>query len=407
MFQFVQRVLCVLAMASWMASERTTANVILQDDSDLENGIAGSIDVIDLSHLGPEVYGEPDEAVGALVAKFNPEIDGGNVEELGSYVEGDILIDRPGARNGLSNTATRWPNGVVPFVVSGNFGAQGMQLIEDAINEYHAKTCIRFRPRMGEQNYISFESSDSGCWSSVGMIGGKQAVNLQIPGCTTLVGTVMHEMMHALGFLHEQNREDRDGWVAIRYENIKTGTSNNFAKATKGSTNSFGVEYDYGSIMHYSANAFSTNGKPTIEAKKPLNGAKLGQRDGFSWHDLEKLNKMYRCQGSNGNEQAILRPPTLGTGFLPSPSAPFAPAKPSPPSYPSAGPGAPYNPYFPNNGPMGGSFYPPPYGPMYPGAVPHPYPGVGYGSGFGLYPRDAATSDDRTTPAPTSNDSDS
>lgn len=142
-----------------------------------------------------------------------------------------------------------------------------MQLIEQAINEYHTKTCIRFVPRMGEKNYVSFESSSSGCWSSVGMIGGKQAVNLQIPGCTTLVGTAIHEMMHALGFLHEQNREDRDDWVRIRYENIKAGTSNNFEKAKKGTTNSFGVAYDYASIMHYSSNAFSTNGNPTIEAK--------------------------------------------------------------------------------------------------------------------------------------------
>ncbi|XP_053667785.1 hatching enzyme 1.2 [Anopheles marshallii] len=360
--------LCALAI-SWLVVGHSQANVILYDETE-NNSIAGSSEVIDLSHLGPELYGEPDEEVGKLVANYDPATDSRNVEELGSYVEGDILIDRPDGRNGLSNTAARWPKGVVPFVISGNFDAKGMQLIEQAINEYHAKTCIRFVPRMGETNYVSFESSASGCWSSVGMTGGKQAVNLQIPGCTTLVGTVMHEMMHALGFLHEQNREDRDSWVKIRYENIKPDTKNNFEKAKKGSTNSFGVSYDYGSIMHYSENAFSTNGRPTIEATKSLNGAKMGQRDGFSWNDMEKLNQMYDCQGSKGNGQTLLRPPSFGmfpgTG-MPGPAGPSRPG--GGPFLPPSGPG-PYNPYYPPNG-----------GPMFPYA---PYPGPG----FGYYPYD-------------------
>uniref|UniRef100_A0A182JVY0 Metalloendopeptidase n=1 Tax=Anopheles christyi TaxID=43041 RepID=A0A182JVY0_9DIPT len=460
----VSQMLCLLTIGCFVIGY-SGANVILYDTED--NSIDGTSDLIDLSHLGPDLFGEPDEEVGKLVANFNPETDDGNVEELGSYVEGDILIDRPGGRNGLSNTATRWPNGVVPFVISGNFDAKGMQLIEQAINEYHTKTCIRFVPRMGEKNYVSFESSSSGCWSSVGMIGGKQAVNLQIPGCTTLVGTAIHEMMHALGFLHEQNREDRDDWVRIRYENIKTGTSNNFEKAKKGSTNSFGVSYDYGSIMHYSSNAFSTNGNPTIEAKraggnrmgqrsgfsnsdlvkmnamygckgtsstgtgtssgantqtqrpgrpnrpskpagnnrpgngaqvasaivnligsifgeedtnttanaKPLKGAKMGQREGFSWSDMEKLNRMYKCQGSLGTGQSVLRPPTFG--FFPS-SGVSGPAAPSGPN----GGGSPYFPPSPLN-----PYYPPVGGmrPVYPYG---PYPATGYGSGLGYYPYD-------------------
>ncbi|KFB46306.1 AGAP004620-PB-like protein [Anopheles sinensis] len=283
---FARRLTFVTVALSCLVVGRSLANVIMRDDV---------ADVIDLSHLGPELYGEPDAAVGKLVANFNPETDAGNVEELGSYVEGDMLIDRPGGRNGLADTATRWPGGVVPFVISGAFNAQAMQLIEDAIGQYHAKTCIRFRPRMGERNYISFESDGSGCWSSVGMLGGKQTVNLQIPGCTTLVGTVMHEMMHALGFLHEQNREDRDSYVRIRTENLKKGTENNFSKAKSGSTNNFGVEYDYRSIMHYSANAFSVNGKPTIEAKKRFDG-EMGQRKEFSSKDLAKINHMYNCK---------------------------------------------------------------------------------------------------------------
>lgn len=48
---------------------------------------------------------------------------------------------------------------------------------------------------------------------------------------------------------------------------IATGTQANFDKASAVTTNAFGVEYDYGSVMHYSAGAFSKNGQPTIVAK--------------------------------------------------------------------------------------------------------------------------------------------
>lgn len=44
------------------------------------------------------------------------------------------------------------------------------------------------------------------------------------------------------------------------------GLEANFEKASSQTTNTFGVPYDYGSVMHYSANAFSRNGQPTIVA---------------------------------------------------------------------------------------------------------------------------------------------
>lgn len=50
-----------------------------------------------------------------------------------------------------------------------------MDTIEKAINSYHENTCIKFVPRKSsDDSYISIESSDSGCWSSVGRVGGRQ-----------------------------------------------------------------------------------------------------------------------------------------------------------------------------------------------------------------------------------------
>lgn len=140
-----------------------------------------------------------------------------------------------------------------------------MQTIKTAIAAYHKNTCIKFVPRKDtDKDYVSIQASPSGCWSSVGRTGGQQIVNLQSPGCLVKVGTAIHELMHAVGFLHEQNRPERDEFVAIQYENVQKGAEVNFAKAKGGTSNGFGVGYDYGSIMHYSMNAFSSNGQATI-----------------------------------------------------------------------------------------------------------------------------------------------
>ncbi|KAL6428199.1 hypothetical protein ACFW04_008498 [Cataglyphis niger] len=128
------------------------------------------------------------------------------------------------------------------------------------MDDYHRYTCIRFKPYTGEESdYIRITAGNSGCWSSVGRIGGRQDVNLQVPGCLTQRGTVIHELMHAVGFLHEHSRYERDDYVDILWQNISPGHTHNFNKAPAEVTDAFGVGYDYSSVMHYSSTAFSKN----------------------------------------------------------------------------------------------------------------------------------------------------
>jgi hypothetical protein len=90
------------------------------------------------------------------------------------------------------------------------------------------------------------------------------------------------------------------------------------------------LPYDYGSIMHYGPYAFSKNGLRTIKALK-TGGDKMGQRDGFSSLDLQKLNKLYQCDastngGDDGDEPIVAtaaptrRPSGVVTTRRPSPT---------------------------------------------------------------------------------------
>ena len=62
------------------------------------------------------------------------------------------------------------------------------------------------------------------CWSSVGKTywaSGAQKLSLG-SGCN-ITATVMHELLHTLGFWHEQARADRNLYVEVMWENIREG----------------------------------------------------------------------------------------------------------------------------------------------------------------------------------------
>lgn len=80
-------------------------------------------------------------------------------------------------------------------------------------------TCIRFIPRKKQKDYI-YIKSEKGCVSNLGKIGGRQVVSLESDGCVDR-GTIIHGLVHAIGFDHMQSRSDRDNFVEIVWKNIK------------------------------------------------------------------------------------------------------------------------------------------------------------------------------------------
>ncbi|XP_030850881.1 zinc metalloproteinase nas-6-like [Strongylocentrotus purpuratus] len=238
------------------------------------------------------------------------------------FFEGDIVLDWEQRRNlglaGMHSMSSRsgsrhrprraiikgrdrrWPDAIIPYTIDSDFNHEAVKLIRSALRHWQQNTCIRFvHKESSHQDYLRF-AYIPGCWSFIGRQGGEQLISMG-PGCNVF-NTIVHELGHAIGYWHEQSRQDRDRYIQVVQRNIAQGTEENFNKIAIANVTSQGFPYDFASIMHYSANAFSANGKPTIRMKKryrdllPEVSANLGRpSNGLSELDIAQTRGMYEC----------------------------------------------------------------------------------------------------------------
>uniref|UniRef100_A0A3Q1CFE7 Metalloendopeptidase n=1 Tax=Amphiprion ocellaris TaxID=80972 RepID=A0A3Q1CFE7_AMPOC len=211
--------------------------------------------------------------------------------------EGDIAIDSETERNADPCTSRgcmwgKWTDGKVyiPYYISNQFSSREKAIITRGLESFSSFSCIRFRPsRSSDRDWLSIESKD-GCYSYVGRRGGKQVVSLARRGCL-YHGTVQHELLHALGFNHEQTRSDRDNHIKVMLQNVQSGMEHNFRKIA---TLNQGTPYDYNSVMQYHKYAFSKNNKPTM-VPIPNSNVSFGNAKEMSRNDIARLNNLYKC----------------------------------------------------------------------------------------------------------------
>ncbi|XP_062406194.1 meprin A, alpha (PABA peptide hydrolase), tandem duplicate 1 [Sardina pilchardus] len=208
-------------------------------------------------------------------------------------VEGDMAI--PLGRNALLNTTFRWTF-PIPYILSDDLDLNAKGCIFQAFEMYRLKSCIDFKPYEGEKSYIKFVKQN-GCWSMVGDQQDGQLLSLG-PGCDHKA-VIEHELLHAVGFYHEQSRQDRDDYVNIDLAQVTDGLQHNFNKYDDSFITDQNTAYDYESVMHYRPFSFNKDPNiPTITTKIPEFYNVIGQYLDFSKLDVLRMNRMYKCPSS-------------------------------------------------------------------------------------------------------------
>ena len=169
--------------------------------------------------------------------------------------------------------------------------------IKEAMTNIEAVSCVKFKlaPNDLRKHVLITFKPKQGCSSEIGYHDRQQFINLDTNACN-VVGDIMHQLMHTLGFMHQQSLPNRDDYVRIARENIKADKLKHFDKYEHPLYTNFNEDYDYSSLMHLPEDFQSANGNLTIEALYPEDAGLMGQNQGLSPTDVRKLNVLYECK---------------------------------------------------------------------------------------------------------------
>ncbi len=144
---------------------------------------------------------------------------------------------------------------------------------------------------------LIFKKNVFRCYSQTGLktyLRGRQKVYLTNK-CLKQRGTVIHEVLHVIGLYHEHQRMDRDQYINIIWDNVNPQFKPQFIKLD---FDTYGVAYDFSSIMQYS---FSSFARPEgVETMVPHRNVTVPATDIGDFHapsvgDYKRIRAMYNC----------------------------------------------------------------------------------------------------------------
>ncbi|MCB0349909.1 MAG: M12 family metallopeptidase [Bdellovibrionales bacterium] len=213
-------------------------------------------------------------------------------EEGNAIAFGDVILGRPTVelkeKGGVAAPpkVKLWETLDIPYHIVEPFPHP--ERVQEAF-EYFNDTTIRFVPFNGQQDAIVFQAKEGKCKSYLGRVGGHQPIWLS-DNC--YAPEIAHEIMHALGFIHEHSRTDRDQYIDVLWDNIEELYKTQFAIVPE-SLMSFhkGMPFDYNSIMIYRPDSFAKRGGlSTLKSKTNIAVAPVM---GLSKIDIERVNRVY------------------------------------------------------------------------------------------------------------------
>jgi hypothetical protein len=244
------------------------------------------------------------------IAFWGEDIRLGPVDQLG---EG-----RGGA--GLRDRNTRWPDGIVPYELADDHPMA--RKIRRAIDTLNAKTNLQIRPKTSSDQYwIKFQNTagEDACWSDLGrrpLAEQPQIIEINShcdwdamsdPHRYTY-GSVMHEILHAVGLYHEQCREDRTSCITMNQASLTAlePAWRSQWDIVPMSQSNVSATYDLRSIMHYPRTTTNASGTELtmftkLEPCGSVPDRDIGQRKRLSSGDIRIINYMYPRRAASGS----------------------------------------------------------------------------------------------------------
>lgn len=221
-------------------------------------------------------------------------------------IEGDILLPEEVLLTNSYNPGSAWPEGIIPFSFDPALTESNKVAMRQAMDLLIGSAAdVQFIYRTNEPDYIYVTISEISGVSYSDNVGkkpngGQQVVAINSSSWDTPY-VIAHELLHALGFYHEQSRPDRDQYVTIEWDNVEDDASSRYQFRLADGSDTLDTPYDYTSIMHYGPCSFtkctscsSSNAScRTITTLNPAFQSIIGNRSKFGLYDIEDLRRVY------------------------------------------------------------------------------------------------------------------
>jgi hypothetical protein len=220
-------------------------------------------------------------------------IEGGYAVAFGDLIMGKLSEEQQGLREGVFEPTkpSLWPSHEIPYLIDKNLDSTA---VKKAIQHFESETPIRFVPLAAEhENGIVFVPSEEHCASLLGMVGGVQPILLSKDCGLT---QVLHEIMHALGFVHEHSREDRDQHLQVNWQNIQVPFLPQFNIVPDTLVHNYTgsvFSFDPQSIMLYPEHAFSKDPAKLTTLQSKTREPLRPSQNSLSKIDKERIYYLY------------------------------------------------------------------------------------------------------------------
>jgi len=213
----------------------------------------------------------------------------------------------------------RWPQNIIPYQFDSSVlnHPERRRLIEQAMHEWQAVTCLRFEPfslilarQLGHRQRMFFQTHKEGCFADIGFKDPRRfgnainRVNLD-PTCW-YKRTILHEIGHGLGLFHQHARPDRNEYLDVFEDNVNPKQLDQFEIPMSKWLVDLDptIPYDYNSIMHYGKYYFAKKDARgrflglSMRPKEPCYADVIGRVRAISFYDAKLVNRIYKCEST-------------------------------------------------------------------------------------------------------------